>query len=188
MNKILCALAITLGAAGTAQAADCSPSIANGGAAGIPSFADIVVPGGSVLACAGFYTGNRNSGSPADQSLVQGLADGAFSSFGFGTVSHLEQLDLKGGAVDFSTALSGNTLISVHWGNYGAQRNPAGNVTAFYVINAGTALDVFSIATTGGLSNVAVWATSPVPEPSQIALLSVGLLGMGAVLRRRRAA
>ena len=52
------------------------------------------------------------------------------------------------------------------------------------VPNAGSGLSVFSTAVTGGLSVVAV---SDVPEPMSAALLSVGLIGAGALRRKRKA-
>jgi hypothetical protein len=169
-----------------AHAADCSPSIANGGPTGVPSFSDLTVPGG-VTACAGFYTGNGNSGSAADLATVSTLLAGAgWSAYGLSTTGPIEQLNISSGTVNFSTALSGPTLVGVHWGNYGGNSNPAGNVTAFYLFNAGASLDTFAINQTRGLSNVAVWATTPVPEPETYALMLGGLAAGGFMLRRRR--
>jgi hypothetical protein len=41
---------------------------------------------------------------------------------------------------------------------------------------------------TGGLSNVALYATQPVPEPETYAMMLAGLAALGFVARRRRQA
>ena len=168
------------------HAADCDPSIADGAPTGIPSFSDISAPAG-VLKCAGFYTGNVNSGNAADLATVQSLlASPSWASYGLTTTGRIEQINVGSSPIDFATPLSGLTLVAFHWGNFGESGNPAGNVSAFYLFNAGASLDTFVINQTQGLSNAAIWAMAPIPEPSSYALLLAGLGAVGFVARRRR--
>ena len=177
------ALALAAMACAPAYAFDCNPSFPNNGV--IPSSDDITVPGG-VLACAGFYDKNLNSGSAESLAIVQDLLASSWSGYGLTTTGPLEQINTNASTIDFSLPLSGLTLVGVHWGNFGGPSSAAGNVSALYLFNAGQSLDTFAVNVTGGLSSVAVWTTSPVPEPSTYALALAGLAGIGFVARRRR--
>lgn len=180
-------------AAAPAMAADCNPSVEDGGPTGIPSFSDLSVPGG-VIACAGFVEGNLNSGNPFDLATVQALlASPAWVGYGLSTTGRIEQIDTSTSPIDFATPLSGLTLVGFHWGNYGGNSNPAGNVSALYLFDAGTSLDTFGITQTQGLSNAAIWVVGEapvpgIPEPETYALMLAGLGAVTWVARRRRRA
>lgn len=150
-----------------------------------PSY-DISGAGLTINGCLGFYTGNRNSG--ASFAEVSSLLDTTWGASAAGA-SILEQLSTTTGSPlltnpgTFTTAVSGQTIIGVHWGGQG------GGQTAFYNVTIGQGFTgfTFNTANPGGLSNLALYSTTaPVPEPESYALMLAGLSVIGFVARRRR--
>ena len=173
---------------GTGQAAVVGPAATAESCSGAFTFS--IAP----IDCAGGYTGNLLSGSPAtgtELSAIQALA-----TAGGTTVSgtYIEKLDsLNGnnatGTIDFAQALSGFTIIGFHTGGAGVAN---GNATFFYSFNAPAGTDILTItgrtgADTTGLSNAVLYKTgSAVPEPATWALMLLGFGAMGGALRRSR--
>ena len=133
--------------------------------------------------CAGFYDGNLLSGSPAGISAQTA----ALALLGFswdGNFNAVEKLSPLNGShtVDFSTLLQGTSFIGVHFGN---GTGGPGNATAFYKLDAGTGLDVITLAYNAS-SDAVLYSTSPIPEPETYALLLAGLGVVGFMARRRQ--
>jgi hypothetical protein len=153
----------------------------------------------AALACSGFYAGNLlDNANVAAQ--VTGLGaigvtwDGNFNAL----VAAGQKIDGKGATtLNFAQPLSGLTAIGIHFGGGGP--NGVGNGTAFYLLDAGTALKALDL-NYGGSSGVVIYSTghhvSPptdpvtgaVPEPASWAMMIGGFGMVGATLRRRRTA
>jgi hypothetical protein len=179
---------LTTIAAAAAAIAFSAPSLAAITPANTCSFSDVSGAGITVTDCSGYYTGNLNNGS--DFSDVKALLEAEFAgppaiSLGGGIV---EQIATGSNPVNFATPVFGDTVIGVHWGG-----GAGGGSSAFYRMTIGDGFTGFTITTpnpdlgTGGLSNVALYATQPVPEPSTYALLVAGLAAVGFTARRRKA-
>jgi PEP-CTERM motif len=162
-----------------------APSFAAIAPANTCSFSDITGAGVTVTDCSGYYVGNLNNN--ADFADVKTLLEAEFAGVSLGGAI-LEQVNTATGAgFNFATAVSGDTVVGVHWGG-----GAGGGNTSFYRITVGAGFAGFDIAQTnparqrGGISNVALYATTPVPEPETYALLLAGLVGVGFMSRRRR--
>ncbi|MGK2898700.1 MAG: FxDxF family PEP-CTERM protein [Burkholderiaceae bacterium] len=174
------AAAIVLSASAiSAHAADCSPSVSSNSIT--PSFSDLVNV--TATACAGFYDKNIVSGNPADIATVNGV----LTSWGISSITTwLDKVDTTSEPINFNIPMFGDTVVAIHWGNRGGD---AGNVSAIYRFDAGAAgitmLDLNnSIAQ--GLSNAAIYVTTPIPEPETYALMLAGLGVVGFMARRRK--
>lgn len=147
----------------------------------------------TVTACTGYIQGNLLNGSSGD--TVSASIASQLASLGVvnaASAVYIDKIPSLGGLlnVDFNTPLAGETVIGLHLGGgsnkFGA--NIPGGGTAFYKFNAGSNLDHFALAANlSAASGVAVFQTSPVPEPETCALMLAGLISLGFVGRRRQA-
>ena len=194
------ALAAGLAAAAPAQAGNGNGNKGGGppGSDSSPGLCTLADLSPIALACSGFFQGNLLSNSPSDLiAQASGLALVGLDDWGGGIVE--PQLDLTSQIVDFSTPLNGTTFLGIHWGGGadGPSPHTPGGVTAFYRLDAGTNLDVFSLAF-GSVSGARLYQTSApsildptglaVPEPAVWTMMILGFGAAGAMLRRRRAA
>ena len=138
--------------------------------------------GVTFISCAGYFTGNEISGNAADMALADGYLAGLGLSGTGGT--WIEKIDGLNGSttINFATPLSGITYFGIHKGGAG----DGAQSTAFYKIDAGASLDVFTY-NLGGSSNAALYMTTAVPEPESLAMMLAGLVGIVGFVRRRRA-
>jgi hypothetical protein len=152
------------------------------------SFSDLT--GVSVDACAGFVAGNLLKGNTGD--TVSPEIAGILAGLGMANASsatYIEKLPNLGGSttVNFDTALSGVTIVGLHLGHSLPGTPGDSNATALYRFDAGANLDLFGIDPKfNSSSGVALFTTSPVPEPETYALLLAGLGALGFLARRRR--
>jgi hypothetical protein len=154
------------------------------------SFSDVSGPGVAVTDCSGYYTGNLNNA--ANFADVKALLQTEFPGVVLGTAI-VEQVNTSTGAdFNFATPVFGDTVFGVHWGG-----GAGGGDTAFYRVTVGAGFTGFDIAQVnpnpapgreGGISNVALYMTSAIPEPETYALMLAGLGFVSFVAKRRRQA
>jgi PEP-CTERM motif len=146
----------------------------------------------TVTACSGFVQGNLLQGDTGNTVSTAVSAElGRLGMAQPGSALYIEKIGDNNGrfSVDFGTLLRGDTVIGIHLGG-GSTRfasNIPGGATAFYRFNAGsTGLDTFALGSLmSASSGVAVFQTSPVPEPQTYALMLAGLAAVGFVASRR---
>ena len=147
----------------------------------------------SAQACEGFFTGNVISGN-ADDLLIAGTALQALGLAG-ADGTWLEKVDtapgISGSTITFTTLMSGITYVGMHFGKAAGANPPGvdlrGGGTGFYRFDAGPGTYSYTV-NVGGLSNAALYSTTPVPEPETYALLLGGLGMVGFMARRRKSA
>ena len=165
----------------------------------------------SASACAGWYSGNLDGGSAAMNADSASALDTLLgvTTYTAQNLTFLDDIDVSGPTVDFSTPLYGETVVAFHVGAAKGAGGVGYESTAFYEFNAGDlvgGLDTFTF-NLPGLSNARLYSTGTyqppvctldcsggggqqpgVPEPAAWALMILGFGGAGAMLRRRRAA
>jgi len=154
---------------------------------GLCSTADVGGVGVNVSFCDGYFVGNHNS-SGSNLAALQSI--GGLGSLG----TFLQQTPELSGASQFSFATlpltPGEYFLWLHWGG-----GKGGGDTSFYRLSldasfAGTfdAPSVNPHLHKGGLSNAALYSVSLVPEPQTSTLILAGLVAVGFMARRRKAA
>lgn len=155
-----------------------------GGLAGAPYF------GGGTPAANGVYMAVFNQGEQAPNAVLsQSFATVAghtyHVTFDYGTNNgNWQRIDVAVAAQDHSVLSSGSYAAPGPW-----LHGFAFDFTAASGLSTLTFKDDvnnWTFSTDGLLDNVVVADTHPVPEPASIALLTLGLAGIGALRRRQR--
>lgn len=141
----------------------------------------------TIVACAGGYSGNLLQSSMTDPTGLAAVVALGAPGTGIFLEPKLENLSSATGIINFSTVLTGMTVFGFHAGGAG----DGGQGTFFFQFDAGSGVDVITItdrlnSNATGLSNAALFQTSPVPEPGTWAMMLFGFGALGASLRVRR--
>lgn len=138
-----------------------------------------VTSGGTLLTTTGLTFNNPVSAVIATGSFA-GITTGTFNSFSLASVSMATPVQLwTAGTFTFdmsSITNAYNTASTIVLTGYGTIMNSGANATS------GT----FNITANSGGGNVFSFSSTTVPEPGPIALLGLGLLGLGAARLKAR--
>lgn len=148
--------------------------------------ASLGIFGTTASSCAGFFTGNVLSGSPAD-TITQ---ENALAQLGFdfsGDLTDYVKIDTSDATfLDFGQQLYGNTIIGIHFGN----GSGIDNATGFFEFDFGSAVNGISLNVPGSSGVVLYQTGAPppggIPEPSTWAMMLLGFGAVGFSLRRTR--
>ena len=162
------------------------------------------IPNPDATDCAGFFTGNVISGSSADVATQQSAVNSLLATVGLGPITlnwttlsttpwtYLDSAaatpnpGLTSGALNFSTPMSGYTVVSSHFGNIDG---PSGNVTVFWLLNLPANTMSIPLSPNTGWSDGVLYFTQAapgVPEPATWAMMLLGFGSVGVAMRRSR--
>ena len=139
--------------------------------------ADLYGAGFTVVDCAGYYLG----AVPGTE--AQTVVNGEFAGISIGA-DFIEQVRSDSSRISFSTALHGDTVVGVRWGD-----GLGSTTTSFYRLAIGEGFQNLFVSGRnpygpGGLQTVTLYATqAPVPAPASAALMSLGLAVVGEIGR-----
>lgn len=139
------------------------------------------VSGVAVVDCTGYLNGNLFVHDPVSQHYTTQLLGGLGLSSSSGT--WIEKVEGLSGSTTFSfaTPIYGVTYIGL------LTESGGGQASALYKLDAGYSGVTTLSFNMSGLSNAALFATQPVPEPGAAVLLLAGLAVIAVVVRRRSA-
>lgn len=135
--------------------------------------------------CRGWFEGNLlkdGKGGPNAQLKTDIAVELAALGFVWDKLTIIEKVDgNSAGIIDFTSLLSGKTIIGVHRGDQGG----TGGETAFFAWNNLNKQDKIQL-NLSGLSSQTLYVMGVVPEPSTWLLMIAGVGLVGWQLRRRR--
>ena len=166
------------------------PAVNPANALSVSSACDATLPSPDAIACAGYFDGNLNNGSPADiinaQDAIDLLPGDLQYDGNWAAVPSITSL-VNGNQINFGQTLFGQTIIGAHFGNVAG---PAGNVSVFWLFDFGTTgADFITLDDIQGFSNAALYTTGDppaVPEPATWAMMLFGFGAAGYAMRRKR--
>jgi hypothetical protein len=202
MRKLALLAAAALAATGLSSAAGAAvlgPTC--GGASGNTN--SLPIPNPDAINCVGYFDANVISGNAGDVATQQTAVNQLLATVGLGPITldwnalsttHWTLLDndgstpnpgLTSGALNFSTPLSGYTVVSSHFGNI---TGPTGNVTVFWLLNLPAGTTSIPLDPNTGWSNGVLYFTggAPLPEPATWAMMLLGFGAVGFAMRRDR--